>query len=70
MIRFVIMVDVDEDDLDRAYKCLYESMTAAALDWESTDEAYDPDGEPYPEDTLSDVRIRSTEARTRQGASR
>lgn len=41
--RFVIFVDVQADTLEEAYVKLLARMNAN--DWESTDEAYAPDGE-------------------------
>ena len=43
MYRFVVCVDVDASDLQGAYEKLLGRMQSN--DWESTDEAYDPEGE-------------------------
>lgn len=46
--RFVICVDVEAMSLDNAYSYLYDAMAKisnSTLEWESTDEAYFPDGE-------------------------
>ena len=56
--RFVILVDVeDADSLGDAYQKLHAGMSKVFPgDWESTDEAFDPDGEPVDPDDLSNVR--------------
>ncbi len=46
--RFVVCIDIESTSLNEAYSNLYESMkeiSSKRLDWESTDEAYFPDGE-------------------------
>ena len=46
--RFVVCVDVESTSLNEAYSNLYDSMKVICykqLEWESTDEAYFPDGE-------------------------
>ncbi len=54
MYRFVVCVDVDADDLPEAYAGLLQRMNAN--DWESTDEAYAPDGEQIDKDELTRAR--------------
>lgn len=46
--RFVVCVDIDEDDLSKAYAKLHNAMDLASKEeswegWESTDEAYNED---------------------------
>lgn len=53
--RFVISVDLDAESLQEAYSKLLKRMNAN--DWESTDEAYGPDGERVPEHELTAVRL-------------
>ena len=46
--RFVICIDINSTSLNEAYSKLYDSMkkiSSPQLEWESTDEAYFPDGE-------------------------
>lgn len=50
MYRFVICVDVEGPGLEEAYAQLTELMKTQA--WHSTDEVYQPDGEPVDADTL------------------
>ena len=45
MIRFVICVDVEEDDVAKAYGLLRDGMKQSTLGWESTDEWYKPGGD-------------------------
>jgi hypothetical protein len=54
MYRFVVCVDVEAKNLPDAYAGLLQRMNAN--DWESTDEAYDPDGEEIDEDELAKAR--------------
>lgn len=58
--RFIICVDVPAESLPSAYEILHITMgkVASLLDWESTDEAYDSDGEPIPEPILSAMRMK------------
>lgn len=55
--RLVVCVDIDAPSLLEAYGKLYETMAKitgpnTGLYWESSDEAYDSDGEPIDEDEL------------------
>lgn len=45
--RFVVCVDVSATSLTAAYTKLYDKMASTALGWETSDEAYDPDGKAY-----------------------
>lgn len=61
MYRFVICVDLEASSLEDAYRKLcanmgaVEASTQGRVQWESTDEAYEPDGSQVDEDTLSDA---------------
>ena len=57
--RLIIAVDVNADDLADAYARVYRFMgtTPPGMDWESTDEAYDPDGEIIDADLLQTARL-------------
>jgi hypothetical protein len=58
--RFVICVDVDATSLENAYNDLYDSMkeiSSQSLEWESTDEAYFPDGEEVDPIILQKARL-------------
>jgi len=58
MIRFVICVDIEEDDTTKAYGEMYEAMRKSGLDWESTDEWFPPEeGEPGDPDELQAARM-------------
>ena len=59
--RIVVCMDIDASSLLEAYGKLYETMakvtgSKTGLDWESSDEAYDPDGNLIPEDVLQGAR--------------
>lgn len=41
MIRFVICVDVESEDLTTAYGKLFDGMKSSKLNWDSSDEWYD-----------------------------
>jgi len=64
-VRFVICVDVADDDPISAYQKLHtamsevESKTDGGIQWESTDEAYDDEGEEIPIAVLNDARTSS-----------
>lgn len=60
MFRFVICVDVSAKSLEEGYSTLFDTMMkidGKSFQWESTDEAYMPDGEPLTEEELSKVRM-------------
>lgn len=63
MYRFVICVDLEASSLEDAYSRLCAAMgkvevsTQGSIQWESTDEAYDPDGFEVDADKLSDARM-------------
>jgi hypothetical protein len=57
MIRFVICVDVDKEDVTEAYKELHHGMTMSDLEWESTDEWYTPDGGQGLEEAIEAARM-------------
>ena len=56
MIRFVICVDVEADDLENAYRDLHLTMRKTGYGWESSDEAYDPAGDQYSAEELQRAR--------------
>lgn len=56
MYRFIVCVDVEAGTLEEAYRRLLQRMNAN--DWESSDEAYGPDGEPIPKSLLDAARLR------------
>lgn len=60
-IRIVACIDLDTDDPQEAYAMLDAAMMQAegsgALEWESSDEWYGPDGEPMDEEEISRVRM-------------
>ncbi len=59
-IRIVVCIDVlDEDDAAQAYSKLHSLLTplaASGLGWESTDEWFDIDGEPFSEEVCRAAR--------------
>jgi hypothetical protein len=57
MYRLIICVDVETNSLADAYKQVYEGMTKSGLDWESSDEWYDKDGETGDPDVLQEARM-------------
>ena len=59
MYRFVVCVDIEAENLPEAYEKLLGRMNAN--DWESTDEAYGPDGEEIGEKRLSQARAKVLE---------
>jgi len=73
MTRFVICVDIAEDDLAKAYGHLHDYMDyiqdgnsngrAAYEGWESSDEAFDADGEHIDPDVLQKAREKFFEER-------
>ncbi len=62
MTRFIVCIDIDEDDLTEAYAKLWEAMNTAERQhrfwegFESTDEAFGPDGEQIDVDVLHAAR--------------
>ena len=60
MYRFVICVDVEEQELPAAYAKLYDAMkqiSSPQLEWESTDEAYGEDGQEIDPIVLQNARM-------------
>jgi len=57
--RFVVCVDVEEDNLELAYKALYQAMGQLpdGVEWESTDEVYGPDGGELGEEEIQAARM-------------
>lgn len=61
MFRFVICVDVEASSLEEGYSKLYDTMgkvDAEKFQWESSDEAYTPDGDRVSEDDLTRARMK------------
>jgi len=60
MFRFVICVDVEAKNLEEGYSKLYDTMgkvDCESFQWESSDEAYTPDGELVNSDQLTNARM-------------
>jgi len=60
--RIGIMIDVDATSLKEAYKRVYNtmgevSMSEGDIDWESSDEWFDEDGQMLNEDEVSSIRL-------------
>ena len=60
--RIVICCDVDADTATEAYEKLYRALLPldgfdTGIQWESTDEWFDADGEPMTEDEISAIRL-------------
>lgn len=57
--RLVVCIDVAAESLDEAYGKMYESLNRLGQDlcWESSDEAFTPDGEPIEEVELARARM-------------
>ncbi len=54
--RFVVAIDVTDTSLDAAYAQLHVLLARCA--WESSDEAYDPTGDPVDDEALASARMR------------
>lgn len=54
--RFVVAIDVNPPTVDAAYAHLHVLLACCA--WESSEEAYDPRGEPIDEERLAAARMR------------
>jgi len=68
--RIVVCVDIDAPSLLEAYGKLYETMAKVTgpntgLDWESSEEAYDSDGEEIDEEILQKARMEYLDNRTK-----
>lgn len=66
--RLVVMLDVDADSLEEAYRKTHGVMTTLCsenkdFEWESTDENYDPSGEAIDPSVMSDCVQRFFEGR-------
>ena len=58
--RLVICLDVEASSLEEAYSIVYDKMKTLDCEefqWESTDEAFDPDGDPIDEEELVKARL-------------
>lgn len=60
-VRIVCCIDVDTDDPIEAYKQVHHVLNPLAskgIEWETTDEWFDSEGEPIDKDTV--MALRST----------
>ena len=58
--RLVVCLDVDASSVEEAYEKVYRIMNGLGsekLEWESTDEAYNSDGEQIPEEEYQAARL-------------
>lgn len=58
-IRIVVCLDIEAATPTEAYKKLYQQMPKlhdAGIDWESTDEWYDEDGEALSPEQITEIR--------------
>lgn len=58
--RLVICLDVEADSLEQAYERVYTTMGTVDREdfqWESTDEAYDPDGGEVDAEEMQQARM-------------
>jgi hypothetical protein len=55
--RIVVCIDLDTDQLDEAYRQVYDTMGRTGLDWESSDEWFYDDGGEIPEFIISAARM-------------
>lgn len=56
--RICINIDLDTDNIELAYRELYEKISATGLEWESSDEWFYDDGDDIPEFVISEARMR------------
>ena len=63
MVRIILAIDVDVKSPESAYQMVYQAMgklerdTHGIMQWESTDEWYDHNGEPIPEEQIQQARM-------------
>ena len=55
--RLVVCIDIEADSLTEAYRKIHQTMTDTGLEWESSDEAYDTEGEEISPEELSAARM-------------
>lgn len=60
--RIVVCIDLDTDQLDEAYRQVYNTMGRTGLDWESSDEWFYDDGGEIPEFIVSAARLKVLDA--------
>lgn len=60
--RIVICIDLDTNNIELAYREVYEKMSVADLEWESSDEWFYDDGGTIPEFVISEARMRVLDA--------
>ena len=58
-IRLVICVDIETDDVMEAYRQVRQAMFTSCLDWESSDEWFDSDGELGDPEVLQAARMKA-----------
>ena len=61
-IRIRINIDLDTHHIEHAYSDVHKAMTAAGLNWESTDEWWYADGDTIPEFVIAEARKRVLDA--------
>ena len=69
MFRFVICLDVEADSLEEGYSKVYDTMgriSCREIDWISTDEVFDPDGESVPADAIQAARMKKIDEQERK----
>lgn len=57
MYRIVLCVDVNAATPEEAYKKVHDAMTRTAMSWGSSDEWFDPDGNPLSFQTVLKARL-------------
>jgi len=58
MTRLIICIDLDTDNVEEAYNEVRNAMDKSPLEWESSDEWYDVDGEEGDPEELQHARMR------------
>lgn len=57
MFRLIIAVDIEAKTLPEAYEILFNKMNETKLGWESTDEAYDENGDSVDPDDIQEAHM-------------
>ncbi len=65
--RICVNIDLDTDNIEFAYREVYTKMSAANLDWESSDEWFYDDGDDIPKFIIVEARMRVLDAKLRFG---
>jgi hypothetical protein len=58
MIRICVLIDVGTSSPVEAYRTVRRALDAARLDWESSDEWYDADGDAIDPEEVQQIRKR------------